>query len=410
MRSLRSFGMVALGALSVALVPFTAEASGRREGGWVASWGASPSDPAPQLSSQTVREHVRLSVGGNEIRVRLSNRFGTQSLEVGAVHVALQATGAAIVGSSDRSVTFNGAGSITIPPGALAVSDPVRLSVKSLQEVAVSIYLPGDSGPLTIHALGVQTAYISPPGDFTSSTVLPVASTSLSRYLLSDVEVAASEDAKAIVTFGDSITDGYCSTVDANHRWPDFLARRIDARDGRNVTVVDQGISGNRLLHNVAGPSGLERFDRDVIAQPGVRWVTVLLGINDIGFMGAVFQPPGETPVTAQDLIGAHKQFILRAHAAGLRIYGATLTPFEGTTFPGYYTPAKEPIREAVNAWIRNSSEYDAVIDFDKVVRDPTHPTRILPAYDCGDHLHPNDAGYQAMGNAVNLDLFRGGD
>jgi lysophospholipase L1-like esterase len=383
---------------------------GRDDKAWIASWGASPSDPAPQLSNQTVREHVRLSVGGDKVRIRLSNRFGTQSLVVGGVHVALQDTGAAIVLSTDRSITFNGSHSVTIPPGALVLSDPVRIKVDSLQELAVSIYLPGDSGPLTIHSLGVQTAYISPTGDFTSSQVLPVSATSLSRYLLSDVEVSASDDTSALVTFGDSITDGYCSTVDANHRWPDFLAQRLYARGHRSVTVVDQGISGNRLLHDVAGPSGLERFDRDVIAQAGVRWVTVLLGINDIGFVGASFEPPGETPVTADDIIGAHKQLIHRAHEAGLKIYGCTLTPFEGTTFPGYYTPAKEPMREAVNSWIRNSGEYDAVIDFDQAVRDPSHPTRILPAFDCGDHLHPNDTGYKAMADAVKLRLFRDDD
>jgi len=404
---------VAVSVLLAAPVSTAARADedhGRRT--WIASWGASPSDPAPQLSGQTVREHVRLSVGGDRVRIRLSNRFGTQSLVVGAVHLALQDSGAAIIPATDTSVTFNGATSVTIPPGALVLSDPVRFKVKSLQELAVSIYLPGDSGPLTIHSLGVQTAYISSAGDFTSSGMLPVATTSLSRYLLSDVEVSSSESTKALVTFGDSITDGYCSTVDANHRWPDFLAQRLDATSSwsRVVTVVDQGISGNRLLHNTAGPSGLERFDRDVIAQPGAKWVTVLLGINDIGFVGAPFQPPGETPVTADDIIGAHKQLIHRAHEAGLKIYGCTLTPFEGTLFPGYYTPAKEPIRDAVNAWIRNSGEYDAVIDFDEAVRDPSHPTQILPAYDCGDHLHPNDTGYQAMANAVNLRLFRDDD
>ena len=407
MKSIQQFvSFATLGILM--LVPNLAQAEGHGDQEWIASWGASPSDPAPQVSSQTIREHVRISVGGNRIRLRLSNRFGTQSLAVGAVHVALQDSGAAIVPSTDRNVTFGGAKSISIPPGALAVSDPIHFKVDSLQELAVSIYLPGDSGPLTVHALGVQTAYISPAGDFTASAALPVQSTSLSRYLLSDVEVSAADEADAVVTFGDSITDGYCSTVDANHRWPDFLAQRLNAsnRGDKVVTVVDQGISGNRLLHNVAGPSGLERFDRDVIAQPGVRWVTVLLGINDIGFVGAAFQPPGENAVTADEIIGAHKQLILRAHAAGLKIYGATLTPFEGTTFPGYFTPAKEPIREAVNRFIRNSSGYDAVIDFDRAVQDPAHPTRILAAYDCGDHLHPNDTGYKAMAEAVDLGLF----
>jgi lysophospholipase L1-like esterase len=381
-----------------------------RDRHWIASWGASPSDPAPQLADQTVREHVRLSYGGDSIRLRLSNRFGTQSLLVGAVHVALQDSGPAVVAGTDTEVTFHGSPSVTIPPGAQIVSDPVALSVARLQELAVSLYLPGDTGPLTIHSLGVQTAYISAPGsgDLTASTVLPVSATSLSRYLLSDVEVESRPNTDAVVTLGDSITDGYCSTVDANHRWPDFLADRLNAGRGFAVTVVDQGISGNRLLHNVAGPNGLERFDRDVIAQTGVRWVTVLLGINDIGFMGLPFQPPGESPVTAEDIIAAHHQLIVRAHEAGLKIYGGTLTPFEGTTFSGYYTPEKELIRLAVNKWIRTSGEYDAVIDFDKAVRDPHHPGQLLPTYDCGDHLHPNDAGYQAMADAVKLHLFNG--
>ncbi len=395
-------------ALSV-LLPSSVQAHGNGRGddgkAWLASWGASPSDPATGLSSQTVREHVRLSFGGDRIRIRLSNRFGTQSLVVGPVHVALQASGPAIVPGTDRAVTFGGQSTFTIPPGALAVSDPVQLGVEALQEIAVSIFLPGASGPLTIHQLGVATTYISTTGDFTGSTALPVSTTSLSRYLLSDVEVLASDDGDAVVTLGDSITDGFASTVDANHRWPDFLAARLQAQHPRRpISVVDQGISGNRLLHDIAGPSALERFDRDVIAQTGVRWMTVLLGINDIGFPGAV---PGSTAVTSDEIIGAHKQLILRAHAAGLRIYGCTLTPFEGTIFPGYFTPAKEVMRAAVNQWIRTSGAYDAVIDFDAAIRDPSHPTRMLPAYDSGDHLHPNDAGYQVMANTVDLKLFR---
>lgn len=378
---------------------------GRR---WVGAWGASPSDPAAALPDQTVRQIVRLSAGGHRLRLRLSNRFGTGPLTVGTVRVGLHSTGPGVVPGTNTGVTFNGASSVTIPKGALVVSDPVRLEVQALQELAVSLYFPAGAGPLTVHSLGVQTAYLSTPGDWTGGNVFPTASTSLARYLLSAVEVLAEDDADAVVTFGDSITDGYCATVDANHRWPDFLAERLQGhRRGGRVMVVDHGISGNRWLHDVAGPNGLERFDRDVLSTSGAKWVTVLLGINDIGFMGAPFQPPGEGPVTAADLIAAHHQAIERAHARGLKIYGATLTPFEGTTFPGYYTPDKEPIRAAVNHWIRTSGEYDAVIDFDRAVRDPAHPTQILPAYDCGDHLHPNDAGYQAMAAAVDLRLFR---
>jgi lysophospholipase L1-like esterase len=400
--------------LALALVPVPAwageqEDSGRRQGEWLAVWGASPSDPGDPLEGQTIREHVRLSLGGDRIRVRLSNLFGTAPLLVGAVHVARHDTGAAIVPGTDRTVTFGGEGSVTIPAGALAVSDPIKLEVESLGEIAVSIYFPGNTGPLTIHALGVSTTYISPPGDFTSASLLPTATTLLSRILLSNVEVWTSKEGDAVVTLGDSITDGYGSTVDANHRWPDFLAERLRARFGKKpISVVDQGISGNRLRKDIAGPNAQARFDRDVIAQTGVRWVTLLEGINDIGFPGAV--DPAMPRTTAAEIIAAYKQLITRAHAAGLKIYGCTLTPFEGTIFPGYFAPDKEPVRQAVNEWIRHSGWFDAVIDFDKVIRDPSHPTRMLPAYDVGDHLHPNDAGYKAMADAVDLRLFRDGD
>lgn len=405
-----------LAALALALVPSGVRAGdhGRPESGrhgeWLAVWGASPSDPAPAMPGVTVREHVRLSLGGDRIRIRLSNRFGTSPLTVGPVHVARQGTGAGIVPGTDRAVTFGGDPTVTIPAGALAVSDPISLDVDALSEIAVSIFLPPGSGTLTIHALGVSTTYISPPGDFTGASVLPVASTQLSRFLLSNVEALVHKSSDAIVTLGDSITDGFASTVDANHRWPDFLADRLRAKHRfDDISVVDQGISGNRLRKDIAGPNAQERFDRDVIAQTGVRWVTLLEGINDIGFPGSV-EPPSTPRTTAPEIIAAYKQLITRAHAAGLKIYGCTLTPFEGTIFPGYFAPDKEPVRQAVNEWIRTSGWFDAVIDFDRAVRDPSHPTRMLPAYDSGDHLHPNDAGYQAMANAVDLRLFQGGD
>jgi lysophospholipase L1-like esterase len=401
-----------LAALALALVPVGVRAGDHergRRGEWLAVWGASPSDPASAMPGVTIREHVRLSLGGDQIRIRLSNRFGTSPLTVGPVHVARQDTGAGIVPGTDRAVTFGGDDSVTIPAGALAVSDPVNLKVDDLQEIAVSIFLPPGSGTLTIHALGVATTYVSTPGDFTGASVLPVASTQLTKILLSNVEVRVKKDSDAIVTLGDSITDGFASTVDANHRWPDFLAERLRARPQFNdVSVVDQGISGNRLRKDIAGPNAQERFDRDVIAQTGVRWVTLLEGINDIGFPGAVDPPTPRT--TAPEIIAAYKQLITRAHAAGLKIYGCTLTPFEGTIFPGYFAPDKEPVRQAVNEFIRTSGSFDAVIDFDKAVRDPSHPTRMLPAFDSGDHLHPNDTGYQAMANAVDLGLFQGGN
>jgi lysophospholipase L1-like esterase len=407
---LRALRLATLAVLVLGLVPLSANAQfrGRESNAWAGAWGASPSDPAAALSGQTIREHVRLSLGGNRIRIRLSNRFGTQALEVGAVHVALHGTGAGTLPGTDRTVTFSDQPSFTIPVGALAVSDEIDLDVKALDEIAVSLFLPGDTGPLTIHQLGVATTYISPAGDFTATGVMPVATTSLSRYLLSGVEVRRAR-AEVVVTLGDSITDGFASTVDANRRWPDFLAERLrsqqNAQPGmRPIAVVDEGISGNRLLKDIAGPNAQERFDRDVIATAGVKWMTVLEGINDIGFPGSV--EPNAPRVTFKQIVGAYKQLIARAHAAGLKIYGCTLTPFEGTTFAGYFAPDKEPVREDVNSWIRNSGQFDAVIDFDKAIRDPSHPTRMLPAYDSGDHLHPNDLGYLTMANAVPLSLF----
>ena len=407
---LRAPRFLALTLVVVGLVslPATAQFAGRESSGWTSSWGASPSDPADALNGQTIREHVRLSLGGSKIRIRLSNRFGTADLVVGAVHVALHGTGSATLPGTDRTVTFSDQPSFTIPVGAQVVSDEITLTVEALDEIAVSIFLPGDTGTLTIHQLGVSTTYISPPGNFTASGVMPVSTTSLSRYLLSGVEVLR-PDTVAVVTLGDSITDGFASTVDANRRWPDFLADRLRSQQSatpgmKPVAVVDEGISGNRLLHNIAGPNAQERFDRDVIAQSHVRWVTLLEGINDLGFPGSV--EPNAPRVTFKQVVGAYKQLIARAHAAGLKIYGCTLTPFEGTTFAGYFAPDKEQVRQDINSWIRNSGQFDAVIDFDKAIRDPSHPTRMLPAYDSGDHLHPNDLGYLTMANAVPLSLF----
>jgi lysophospholipase L1-like esterase len=408
--SLRALRIAALALVAVGLAPLPADAQfrGRESNAWVSTWGASPSDPADALNNQTIRLHVRLSLGGDRIRIRLSNRFGEGDLLVGAVHVALHGTGSGTLPGTDRVVTFSDQPSFTLAKGAQVVSDEVALTVKALQEISVSIFLPGDTGPLTIHQLGVSTTYISPPGDFTASAVMPVDSTSLSRYLVSEVEVRRA-DAVAVVTLGDSITDGFASTVDANRRWPDFLAERLRSQqmadpNMKPVAVVDEGISGNRLLHDIFGPNAQERLDRDVLSKSHVKWVTILEGINDLGFPGSV--EPNAPRVTFKQIIGAYKQIIARAHAAGLKIYGCTLTPFEGTTFAGYFAPDKEEVRVAVNSWIRNSGQFDAVIDFDKAIRDPSHPSRMLPAYDSGDHLHPNDLGYLTMANAVPLSLF----
>jgi lysophospholipase L1-like esterase len=375
---------------------------------WVGTWGASPQQPvtafgsAPSFTNQTVREIVRISVGGERFRVRLTNEFGTQPLLIGAAHVAISAGGAAIKSGTDRVVTFSGHSSITVPPGAPVLSDPVDLKAADLASLAISIYLPQTTGPATWHLEGKQTAYIV-LGDATGAPDLGAsATTSTARFFLSGVEAGSFERKSAIVTFGDSITDGAQSTVDTNHRWPDRLAERLAASGDDDTGVVDEGISGNRILHDNAGPNALSRLDRDVLATPAVRFMTVLLGINDIGFGGFI---PTEA-VSADDIIGGYRQLIARAHSRGVRIYGATLTPFDNAGSP-YFSAAHEVERQAVNAWIRTSGEFDAVIDFDKVVRDPNNPSKLLPAFDSGDHLHPNDAGYRAMADSINLKLFK---
>jgi lysophospholipase L1-like esterase len=387
---------------------------------WVGTWGAGPGGPplpanTQTFTDQTLRLIVHSSIGGNRVRIRVSNEMGSTPLRIGAAHIALRAGGAAggadIRADTDRLLTFSGNTSITIPPGAPALSDPVDLNVPPLSDLAISLYLPGMVGATTIHGTASQTNYVSLPGDFTGAASLPTQRTILSWPFLTEVDVSGGQAGAgaSIVTLGNSITDGTRSTPDTNNRWPDWLARRLqtvqDPILGINTRlgVVNRGISGNRLLSNpaegsLAGRSIQERFDRDVLATAGVRYMTLMIGINDIGNSSAA------NPVSADDLIAGYRQVIARAHAKGIAVYGATLTPFEGA---GYYSPEKDVVRQAVNNWIRSSDEFDGVIDFDRVTRDPAHPTRFLPAYDSGDHLHPNDLGYQAMGNAVPLELFR---
>ena len=376
---------------------------------WIGTWGASPQQPdifpgfpsAPSFTNQSIRQIVRISSGGAQLRVRLTNEFGSQPLLIGAAHIGISAGGSSIKAGSDRVLTFSDKPSIAIPPNAPVLSDPVDLKVDDLASLAISIYLPQNTGPATWHSEGKQTAYIT-SGDTTGASNLVGATTSTSRFFLSAVHVSTNGNRSAVVTFGDSITDGTNSTVDTNNRWPDHLADRLAAAPGNDIGVVNEGISGNRILHNQIGPDALSRFDRDVLATPGVRFMTVLLGINDIGFGGFI---PTEV-VSADDIIGGYRQMIDRAPSRGIRIYGATLTPFEGVG-PPYFSAAGEAKRQAVNQWIRTSNEFDAVIDFDAVVRDPAQPTRLAPAFDSGDHLHPNDAGYTAMASSIDLRLFR---
>lgn len=407
----RSLPSAAAGLLAVFAVAGSAPATAhdRDDGRWVGTWSASPqaAPTAAALNGQTVRQILHTSVGGDRVRVRLSNAYGSGPLLVGSAHVALSTGGASIAPASDRVLTFNGSPTISIPAGALAVSDPVKLDVPALGDLAVSLYLPGSVVPATQHSLGTQTNHVSVPGDFTGAVTL-AGTTTQAYYFLSGVDVRAAKKTRAIVALGDSITDGFASSVDANQRWPNRLAERLQASPGKSrLAVLNAGISGNRVLHDFIGTNALARLDRDALVQTGAKYLIVLEGINDIGIPG-LFGLTTEQ-VTAEQIIQGHRQIIDRARALGLKVYGGTLTPFEGF-FPGYYTPAGEAKRQAVNHWIRTSKAYDAVIDFDKVVRDPNNPTRFLPAYDSGDHLHPGDAGYRAMADSIDLGLFRDDD
>ena len=381
------------------------------------AWSASPQPPdlggisRTGFHDQTLRLIVYSHFPGARLRIRLSNTFGTTPLTIGQADVALQSAGATIVPGTDRRLAFAGRRTITIPAGAEVSSDPVALTIGAEQNLAVSLFVPGNSGPTTWHALGVQTNYVSTPGNHAADQAGGAFTTQVSSWFwLDGVDVVAPAQDRAVVTLGDSITDGFASTVNANDRWPDFLARRLLAMPATHrVSVLDEGISGNRVLHNApcCGVSALARLHRDVLAQDGVRWVILLEGINDIGFSGLTGpETAPHTNVSAAQIIAGYQQIIAEVHAKGLKIYGATLTPFKGTIFPGYYTPAGEAKRQAVNHWIHTSSAFDAVIDFDKAIRDPADPLRILPGYDSGDHLHPNDAGYAAMADAIDLALF----
>ncbi len=390
-----------LAVAGIGFAPVAVARDGRNASNWVATWSASPqsaSSPA-ELNGVTIRQIARVSIGGQQVRVRLSNAFGSGSLEIGAARVARRSAGASIVAGTDRVLTFNGSPTTTIPAGSVVVSDPVNLKVPDLDELAISLYFSGNAVAATEHSLGLQTTYVSAAGNFSGANDLPTASTSQAYYFLTGVEVVASRQSTAIVTLGDSITDGLNSTVDANKRWPNRLAERLRAQKStRKVAVLNAGISGNRLLRDIQGTNASARLDRDVLVQSGARYLIVLVGINDIGYPGAV---------TADEIIAGHRQLIARAKAMGFKVYGGTLTPFKAF-LPGiYFTADGEATRQAVNQWIRTSRAYDAVIDFDKAIRDPSDPTVMRAAYDSGDNLHPNDAGYKAMADAVNLSLFK---
>jgi lysophospholipase L1-like esterase len=347
---------------------------------------------------------VRTSVGGRRIRVQLSNAYGSMALMVGAAHVALRAKDSAIVPGSDRTLTFSGKATGMIPPGALLVSDPVDLEAPGLSDLAVSLYVPGDTAASTMHATGLHTTYVSKAGDFTpQAEIADPATTTRSWYWLSSVDVLAPASTGLIVAYGDSITDGATSTPDTDRSWPSALARRLAANPATaNLAIVNQGISGNRILRDLAGTNALARFDRDVLSQAGVKWLMFMEGINDIGRGTGPNAQPADA-VTADDLIAGMRQIIERAHMHGIKVIGCTLTPFEGA---GYQSETGEVMREALNLWIRSSAAFDAVVDFDAATRDTNNPKRFRDGFNITDHLHPNDAGYQAMAEAVDLSIF----
>ncbi|WP_299842189.1 SGNH/GDSL hydrolase family protein [uncultured Jannaschia sp.] len=361
------------------------------------------------LRDQTVRQVARISQGGEAFRIELSNRYGTEPLVIGRARVAIDAGDGAIEPGTDTGLTFSGDEGFAVPPGAVVWSDPVRMPVEDLAEIAVSLYLPEVTPLDTWHNDGRQTTYVSANGDMAEAESFEAAEQFDSRLFLSGIQIAGGDEPASVVLFGDSITDGDSSTPNANNRWPDILAERI-VEAGSEMGVLNEGISGARLLRDRMGVNALARFDDDVLLHPHAEVVVIMIGINDIGWPRSPLTDPGEPAPSVEDLIAGYEQLVARAHTHGMQVIGATLTPFnnafEGDPLEGYYSDEKEAKRSAVNEWIRTGGAFDGVIDFDEVVRDPDDPTRIRVEYDSGDHLHPNDAGYEAMARAVDLSLL----
>jgi len=394
---------------------------------WIGTWATASQPFLPgalqSFRNQTLRLIVHTSAGGTKARIKISNTYGDKPLHIGAAHIARRVAEAEIDPASDRTLKFHGQTSTTIPPRSMIVSDPVELEVPPLSDLAVSLFLPDNTEATTSHILAKQTSYVSPEtGDSCSVAKFVVAKKIRSWPFLTGVDVATSPGATAIVAFGSSLTDGDGSTTDTNGRYPDVLAERLqkEGEHRSNVGVLNEGIIGNRLLSDspqqadspfgaALGEAGLKRFERDVLQQAGVKYVIVGLGINDIAFPGSL--TPASQMLSAEDLISGYRKLIARAHKKGVRVIGSTNPPFENSFLKDppvtFYTMEKEAVRQKVNDWIRSSGEFDGVVDFDEIVRDPAHPTQILPAYDSGDHLHPNNAGYAASGNAIPLNLVK---
>ena len=422
MTSLHTLPATALLALALALAApaQAAQPDAAPAPAWLASWTASPqavwgtdflfpSNVPAMLHGQTVRQVARVSVGGRRVRIVLSNAYGRAPLHIGAASVALAGSGPAIRPGSLRSITFSGQPSATVAPGAPLVSDPVELAVADLARLTVSVHLPQASAMSTFHWDGRETAWIA-PHDQTRAAGIDAAQagvqTTTARLLLSAIQVEAAPAAQAVAILGDSISDGASASLGLDARWPDVLAERLAPR---GVAVINAGISGARLLADGMGENALARFERDVLAQAGVRAVVVLIGINDISWPGTAFAPQERRP-TLEELSSGYRQLIAQARSRGVRVIGATLTPFEGalpgTPLNNYYQPEKEALRQQLNAWIRDSGSFDAVLNFDAWARDAAHPQRLLAAYDSGDHLHPGDAGNRALAEAIDLALL----
>jgi len=410
----------ATNSVAICLFLFATELVAVSRNTWIATWATSPQSGTPNprepllnIDNPTVRERVRASIGGSQIRLRFSNEFGSSPLLIGAATVAIPTDASSIKEESIQNVTFEGRNSIEIPAGAPMLSDAISFPLAPGAEISISIYFPKRLANPTLHAFAFKHAALSQHGDFTHEKKIDPEALSTGSISVTAVLVPAQSSNRLVVAFGDSISDGDGSTVDADNNYPNNLIRRIaKISKGSTLAVVNEGIVGNRLLRDtdIFGVSALARFDRDALVLPGVTHIVLLEGINDIGFAGAKMDgqylaDPADTP-TAQDIIDAYRQLISRAHARGIKVIGATITPCEGVDIPGYYSHAKESVRETVNKWIRAGDAFDGIIDFDAVVRDPDHPTRLLPRFASKDHLHPNDVGYKAMADSIDLALF----
>ena len=382
---------------------------------WVGTWAASQQIPEPQnilpADAQrdiTIRQVFHVSIGGAVLRVHLSNAFGKEPLHFTSVHISLPvaADSSAIDPRSDKALSFSGSSDVIVPAGADYISDPIQYPIASLSNLAITVHLDALPDGQTGHPGSRATSYYT-YGDQVTSANLKDAKPIDHWYQISGMDVLSPANGASVIAFGDSITDGHAATINGNDRWTDVLAQRLQQSPGtKNIGVLNQGIGGNHLLIDGLGPNALARFDRDVLAQAGVHWVILLEGVNDLGGLtrnGEV--SAAEHDALVQRILAAYQQIVVRAHAAGIRVIGATITPYTGSDYyhPG---PASEADRETINQWIRTPGRFDDIVDFDKAVRDPSHPDRMLPAYDSGDHLHPSPAGYHAMGNAVPLSLF----